>query len=239
MNKQSKNKIIVAMQPYFFPYEGYFQLLASADEIVLLDDVQFTRKGWINRNRIARDQELQISIPVSANSRSALISEMEISPSFFPGQLIKQLEHTYSKSENFEEIISLLKVVINNDDVRLCSWLRNSLEVINTYLGISTKILYSSEIDPSPSARGSQRIINLCEKRNATTYVNLSGGRNLYSHEEFSNRNIELKFIESNLSKYPRKNQSFIPALSIIDLMMYINCIDLRSRIQNDFSINS
>ena len=227
------------MQPYFFPYEGYFQLLASADEIVLLDDVQFTRKGWINRNRIARDQELQITIPVSANSRTALIRDMKISPSFVPGQLIRQIEHTYSKSEHYEEVISILKVAINNEDEQLCSWLRNSLEAINSYLGINSKILYSSEIDPSPSARGSQRIINLCKKRNATSYLNLSGGRDLYSQEEFSKTNIELKFIESNLSEYPRGNLSFIPALSIIDLMMHTNRAVLSTRIQKDFSINS
>lgn len=237
MGEQEVKKIIVAMQPYFFPYEGYFQLLASGDEIVFLDDVQFTRKGWINRNRIARDEELHIKIPVVANSRSALINEMKISPSFNRGQLMKQLEHTYSKAGNYGQVMSILTEIITNDDDNLCNWLRYSLDQINSYLGISARVMYSSEIDPIQITRGSERIINLCKARNATSYVNLSGGRELYQPEDFVSSGISLSFLKSNLSFYSRQPQKFIPSLSIIDLMMHIEKEELESRIKSDYSI--
>jgi hypothetical protein len=235
-----RTKRIAIMQPYFFPYQGYFNLLSAVDAFVLLDDVQFVRRSWINRNRLIDQSgvEWTFTIPVSKASQEARISEMLISEVFDSKSLCRRIESNYRSKPNFDDGYDLLIKAISQGDFNpsLLSFLKHSLVLLMDYLKIDTKILLSSEIDPDSKFKSSERIIHICKQLNATEYLNLPGGVNLYDHSEFRNSNLKLSFIQPSLRIYDQASE-FIPGLSILDMIFSIPRVDAINRIRNDFQI--
>ena len=222
------------MQPYFFPYIGYYQLIDSVDAFIVYDQIQYTKKGWINRNKIKLDNKIiNITLPLAKDSSILNINQRYISESWplSRKKIINQIESSYQKTEYYAEIFQLIIKILHYDDSRLDRFLLNSIIEINKYLGIETKIIISSELEKnSVKNKGEKRVISLVKKCGGNTYVNLSGGTGLYNKNTFSQNGIELKFLSSILVESNIKKN--IPNLSIIDLLMHNSIEKIRRMLQ-------
>ena len=220
---------LAIMQPYFFPYIGYFQLINVVDKFILYDDVTFIKQGWINRNYIlANKQKRLISLPLSKISSNKLISETFINKSEIRKwykKFLLSIEQQYKKSPNYKEIFELIINIFEyiNQTEQISVFNKFSIERIDEYLGIRTKIENSSEKHNynNENLSGQDRVIDICKKENATTYINPVGGIELYDKKKFENLNIKLYFLKSKYISYSQKNDDFIPGLSILDVMMF------------------
>lgn len=217
-----KSKIAV-MQPYFFPYIGYFQLLNSVDKFVLLDDVNYIKKGWINRNFILLNSKpCLFTIPLVKSSQNKLINETEISPeSKLRRKFLRTIETGYAKAPFFNEVYEMLSLIIGSKENSLTKLIRLSLEQIKVYLGLKTSIIESSAIYSNSHLKGEQRITDICRRENCSVYINLPGGADLYSGSNFVKEGIDLYFIKSDGIRYRQFGDEFIPSLSMIDVMMF------------------
>lgn len=190
--------IVAIMQPYFFPYMGYFDLMRKCDLFVCFDDVQYIRRGWVNRNRIAcKNQEFQfLTIPVKKASRESKINQMLIDHSTPWHQLhMRKIKHNYKKNCSLVEMYATLP----RSDY-LIEILERTIEMTRSALGISTPIIRSSEIACHDCGEigPKKRIIEICKALGADTYLNLPGGRELYNSQDFTRHNIALEFIETD-----------------------------------------
>ncbi len=214
---------IAIMQPYLFPYIGYFQLINSVEKFVIFDDVNFIKKGWINRNRILNgDTEYMFTLPLLGASQNRFIKDIEI---FEAEQnkklLLEKLANFYSKAKYFSEIFPLLKSIILNSEKNLSCYIKNSLEEICNYLDVKTEFLESSKLHYDSNLKAQKKIIAIAKSLGATSYYNLPGGKDLYDKKDFDEQKIKLKFINSEEIKYPQFSNNFLPNLSIIDVLMF------------------
>ena len=227
------------MQPYFLPYVGYFQLINQVDCFVIYDDIQFSKKSWVNRNRILiNGQESLLSIPLKKASDYLDISERNIAEVFDWKKMYRQFEMGYKKSPNWNMYSMVLEELLACENTALFGYVNNSVNQICHSLGITTKIVKSSELKIDRDLKGKDRVIATCKILRANTYINPIGGMSLYDYEEFSKSGLELNFLKSNLSPYAQINvEKFVPALSIMDMMF--NCSeDVVSKLINtDFEI--
>jgi hypothetical protein len=188
---------IAIMQPYFFPYTGYFKLISEVDTFVFLDDVQYIRRGWMNRNKINNSSPFYITVPVKKCPRNTLIKDIETIKGWSHSHL-KSFVHVYGKKVFSNSIYEYYKNFENYD--LLNPMLCDSIIWMSKYLKLKTKFEYSSNF-PS-NKRGQERIIDICKKMSATTYCNLPNGNSIYSNEEFDKNNIMLKFINTEHHKH-------------------------------------
>ncbi|TAA72303.1 WbqC family protein [Planococcus salinarum] len=212
------------MQPYFFPYIGYWQLIKAVDEYVIYDDVNYIKKGWINKNNILVTGEAKpISLRISKASQNKLINEIEIdSDSIYNKKLLKTIREAYSKAPYFQEVFVLIEKVINQQELNLAKYLTNSIREICNYLDLDTRILLSSDLEKKGELKGQDKILEICELLSADQYVNAFGGFSLYSPLDFEAKGITLKFIKTgDISYQQKKTEEFVPNLSIIDVMMF------------------
>ena len=219
-----KNNKIAIMQPYFFPYIGYFQLIYVADIFVIFDDVNYINRGWINRNRILLNgKDHFITLPLSKASQNKLINEIEIANEALIQQkkILEQITHSYKKTISFKEVYPIIERIILNPEKNLVKYLIYSIEQICDYLDIKFNYLLSSSISKDNSLKGQFKIINICNMLKVDSYINPIGGTELYDKNFFLEKNIELKFIATGSIKYTQLENDFIPFLSIIDLLMF------------------
>ena len=226
------------MQPYFLPYIGYFQLLNYCDVFVIYDDVEYTKKGWISRNRVQQNGEVRLfSLSLKNGSDYSLIKERALAEDFDRSKLLRSFEGAYRKAPHFDEVINFLRPIINNDTNDLFSYLENSIHKTCQHLGITTKIVKSSELELEDGLKGQERVIQTCELLGARQYINPIGGLNLYDHRSFGDRGIELNFIKSRLTPYPQGNFEFVPALSVVDQIAFGGTVGAKAALENDFDI--
>ncbi|HJE03086.1 MAG TPA: WbqC family protein [Aliarcobacter thereius] len=211
---------IAIMQPYLFPYIGYWQLINAVDTFVIYDDVNFIKKGYINRNSILiAGKQQQITLELIGASQNKLINEVEVGNN--SKKLLKTIEMTYKKAPFFNEVFSLIKKVLNQKEKNLAKFIGYSLYLISTYLNISTKFIYSSDIEKNNTLKSQDKILDICKKLKATSYINSIGGQELYNKKIFKENGIKLSFLESRLIDYKQFQNDFIPYLSIVDILMF------------------
>jgi hypothetical protein len=184
---------IAVMQPYLFPYIGYFQMMKSVDEFVIFDDVAFSR-GWINRNYylVGGDKKL-LTVSLKDAGPNKLINEIEIIDDF--KKIRSTLTQAYAKAPYKQPVIELIERVCDYSDRNLARFIKNSFDEIQNYIGFTTTLSYSSEIKKDPSLKGQEKILAVCEARSAETYINAIGGQDLYDRSSFNARGEKLKFI--------------------------------------------
>lgn len=211
------------MQPYFFPYIGYWQLLNLVDTYVIYDDVNYIKKGWINRNRILVNGKPQyFNLSLSKASQNKKINELEIAMGKEEKKkFLKTVHLNYSKAPCFEQVYVLLEEVLNDEECNLAKFLENSIHKIAAFLEIKTHIINSSAIEKDNALKGQEKIIAINRKLGSTHYINAVGGKELYTQERFEKEKIRLNFLETNEIVYQQFNHEFIPNLSIIDVMMF------------------
>ena len=214
---------LAIMQPYLFPYIGYWQLIGCVDKFVVYDDVNYIVRGWINRNNILVQGEPRLlTLSLSKPSRNKLINEIEIAEGA-KREFLHQIECNYRKAPQFPQVFPLLESILGNPENNIAKFIRASLESVSRYLHLETEFLMSSEIPKDNSLRGDDKIAHICGLLGAETYINPYGGMEIYHEEKFLSKNIRLLFLKPRLEMihYEQFRNEFANGLSIVDLMMF------------------
>jgi hypothetical protein len=217
-------KKVAIMQPYFLPYIGYFQLINAVDEFIIYDNIQYTKKGWINRNRILDNGSDKIfTVPLKKDSDYLDVVDRKLSDTWYKDRkkLINYLYTLYHKTPYFDEAFNIVTECLSDDENNLFNFILNSLNRVNKYLDIETSIVISSSIGVDHSLKSQDKVLAICKAREATTYINAIGGMDLYSSIVFESNELELKFIKSHSITYNQFDGVFVPWLSIVDVMMF------------------
>lgn len=213
------------MQPYFLPYIGYFQLIHAVDVFVVYDDIKYTKRGWINRNRfLDRGKPEYFSIPLRKDSDFLHVRDRELAESFpdLRHKTLRRLEAAYRKAPHFEVGFDLVRRCYNYDDSNLFRFIRNSIEVVCNSLGIETPVVTSSTLqNAGPDLKAAERVLAVCRAVGASQYVNPIGGVELYDRDYFADQGVELRFIRTKGFEYAQFDHPFVPNLSIIDVVMF------------------
>ncbi|WP_353894438.1 WbqC family protein [Proteinivorax hydrogeniformans] len=215
---------IAVMQPYIFPYLGYFHLIQSSELFIFYDDVNYIKRGWINRNKVlCNGKELLFTIPVQKASMNKLI--MEISPLIEKAWIDKfynQLYHSYRKAPYFDEAIEPIMSIFDTKHNTISDLAIESITTIYSYLGINFK--YNKSSICSPETRGmdkADRLIEITKKHGFENYVNAPGGKQIYSKDYFASKGVNLSFIKSSNVSYSQYSEKFVDGLSVIDVIMF------------------
>lgn len=224
------------MQPYLFPYLGYFQLMQAVDAFVVYDDVNYIKGGWINRNNIYCQGKAQlITLEIAGSSPNKLINQILVGNNQF--KFLKSLKQNYSRAPEFLSVFPLLEEILMQDEKNLAKFLYNGLRRVADYLGLHPLWHLSSDLQKNNALRGQEKVLAICEALQATQYINLPGGQALYDRESFSRHGMQLSFIHPASVSYPQFGREFVPNLSIIDVMMF-NHREACSRLLREYAIN-
>ena len=214
---------LAVMQPYFFPYIGYFQLIGAVKEFVFYDDVQYIKSGWINRNRILiNGSPNYITIPCNNASPNRMINEVEFAlDPRTKKKLLNKIAITYKKAPFFDSVNQLIIETLDTEGGLISNLAIKSIIKCSDYLDIDTTFVKSSEKFSNKELDAAPRLIDMCKQENALEYINPIGGKDLYNKDYFSNNGVELRFLETRLDGYVQFGHEFIPGLSIIDVLMF------------------
>ena len=226
------------MQPYFFPYIGYFQLIAAVDVFVVYDNIKYTKKGWINRNRMLQNgQDVMFSLPLKSDSDYLDVCQRELAADFNRSKFLNQIKGAYRRAPYFDKTFPLIEHIIQCEDTNLFTFLYQSIVKTCQHLGITTEIKVSSSIAVDHSLKNQDKVLALCSVLGASTYINAIGGIELYSKETFRERGIDLRFIRSKPFDYVQSGNEFVPWLSIIDVMMFNPLPVIQATISNNHEL--
>lgn len=230
-------KKVAIMQPYFFPYIGYWQLINAVDEYVVYDDVNYIKGGWINRNNILVNGNAHlITLPLDNASSFRLINEISVVENKKNiDKLLKSISLAYGKAPFFSQVMPVIEdLITNNQNISKLNY--DAILKINNYLGISTKILLSSELEKDDLLTAQDKVIHINKLLKSEVYINAIGGMELYDREVFKENGIELKFLSTNSIEYKQFKNEFVPNLSIIDVMMF-NSVEKIKEMLDDYKL--
>ena len=216
---------LAIMQPYLFPYIGYFQLIDAVDKFILYDDVQFIKDGWINRNRILPNgHEKMFTIPLVKASYTDSICDRIIASDQWVKErtkLLTTIRQGYAKAPHFNQAMELIEPCLFYESKRLTEFIVNALRACCGFMGITTELILSSELSIAVDLRGQDRVVSICKQLGFDHYINAIGGKTLYDRANFESQGIRLSFLQTKDVQYSQFKNDFIPYLSIIDVMMF------------------
>jgi hypothetical protein len=221
------------MQPYFFPYLGYYSLIKNTDRWIILDEVQFIRHGWIERNRVLKPAEgwQYISVPLQKHSRETLIKDIHIkSDEDWKGKIIRQLEHYKKRAPFYAAIIKLVNEALSIQTESLVELNANILAKTCEYLQIPFHVNPFSQMNLNidPVKHAGEWALNISKALDALEYINPSGGNEIFNNDQFEKQNIKLSFLKNQLLPYNQRRESFEAGLSIIDVMMFNSLSEIK-----------
>lgn len=226
------------MQPYFLPYPGYFQLIAAVDMFIVYDNIKYVKSGWFNRNRLCRNGEAAtFSLPLKHASDSLDVRDRELAPAFDPEKLLNQFRGAYGQAPQFARVFAWLEGVVHHPERNLFRYLHHSLRAACDLLAVGTQIRISSDIAIDHTLKKQEKVMALCRAAGARTYVNAIGGTELYDAEVFRRQGIELEFLRSKPFEYGQLAPAFVPALSIVDALMFNPLEIVRARIADHYDL--
>jgi hypothetical protein len=186
---------VAIMQPYFFPYAGYFRLLAASDLFVIYDCVQFPRRGWVHRNKLidAAGEARWLTLPLEKAPQDVLIRDLRFPPNAAEelAERLRPFPAIAAGTAGTEPILAALRDVRGSP----LEYLERLLEITAGYCELPWRTVRSSTLDVPPEYRGQDRILEIARRLGATHYVNASGGRELYDADTFRKAGIELRFL--------------------------------------------
>lgn len=214
---------VAIMQPYFLPYLGYFQLIAAVDKFIVLDDVNFIQRGWINRNRMLMNGAPHLfTLPLRGASQNRLICDLElVADAVWREKLLRSLRQAYGRAPYYAQVSGMLDDMLHLPSLRLDLFLLNSLQLVMRYLALDTAVVPTSRLYGNAGLSGEQRIIDICQREGASDYINPIGGVSLYQRAHFEQHGIALHFLRSRAVSYPQGKNQHISGLSIVDVLMY------------------
>lgn len=219
------------MQPYFFPYFAYWQLIDSVDLFLIYDDVNYIKGGWINRNQILLNkQKHYLNIRLYHASPNKIINEIELlNDPIYRHKTIRMIDSAYKGAPFFNQCMPLIEAVLLSKESNLAIFLFNEINLVCEYLHINTKIMFSSQIKKDVDLKAEDRIIHICKLLKADEYYNAIGGVGLYQKHVFCCNGIKLNFLKSRPIRYAQYGQNdFVGNLSIIDMMMNLSVNEIR-----------
>jgi hypothetical protein len=249
------------MQPYFFPYIGYFQLISAVDKYILYENLEYIKDGWMHKNRVLVKNHgpTNISLKIVRKSSLKKITEITlINDNRWKRKLLRTIQQNYSNSIYYQEIYPFIELLINMPEKNLHVYNSKIILAICNYLDIETYIQYQNtnylelekklqeKFDLQSDSQLNQydgtydkktvRVLEICKSENADIFINAIGGKSLYSKNQFGNFGIDLHFLETNTICYKQLSAEFFPNLSIIDVLM--NCgKDGTKRLLNEYRL--
>lgn len=219
-------KTVAMMQPYWFPYLGYFQLIAAADTFVLGDNLQYVHPSWVNRNRVlSAGQPLLFTLPLQKDRSELAINQRQLGDRADEAveKLLRTLAMTYSKAPYRDDVLALLQPLLRYSERNLALYLEHSLRQVCAYLQIETPMHVASSlpVDERQVLNKQDRVIKLARHLQAERYLNAIGGTTLYDEDYFTRHGIELRFHRMDELCYTQFKDPFVANLSIIDVMMF------------------
>lgn len=232
---------IAGMQPYFFPYIGYWQLIHAVDVFIVYDDGKMITNGWIHRNRILntdRQTPSTISLPLKDKSVNHKIFEIERTIDVRNvRKIIRALECTYNRAPHYEETMQLLRPLLTDEEPNMALYLTHCLQTICNYLGITTRFVISSTIDKTGLEHFMDKVERLGKTIGITDFINPIGGMEIYDKEEWKRHGLTLSFLHRRDSiRYQQFGEEFVPDLSIIDMLMFCSVDEIR-KILDEYDI--
>jgi hypothetical protein len=210
------------MQPYFLPYIGYWQLMAAVDRFVVYDNIQYTKKGWINRNRFLRDGgDEYFTVPIRKASDFLDVRERELAADFDRDRLLRVLESAYRRAPEFGAVFPVVERIVRAPMTNLFEYIFHSLVEMAAFLEIRTPLVISSTIAIDHSLTAERRVLAICRALGADRYVNPIMGGALYSREAFAAESIRLELLRPRPRAYAQLGAAFVPSLSILDVVMF------------------
>jgi hypothetical protein len=214
------------MQPYFFPYIGYFSLISATDKWVIFDDIQYIRHGWVNRNRILHPVNgwQYIIMPLKQHARDTHICNIETLETYnWRNKIIGQLAHYKKKAPYFEETMFILSKCFEHNESNLSKFNTYYLKTICEYLEImfDYSIFSEMELDLKEVSHPGDWALEISTRLSAAEYINPFSGKDIFDKIKFDKRNINLLFLKMKPYCYSQKRDEFIQDLSIIDIMMW------------------
>ena len=226
------------MQPYFFPYLDYWQLINAVDKYVIYDDVNYIKNGWINRNNILLNGKKHLlTIPLDGASPFLLINQIKMTSNFkLKEKLLKTLEQGCKKAPFYHSIYPIIVKMIMRKDLNIAQAIYESIKDITAYLNIKTELILSSTLVKDNHLKGKDKVIHICHLLDGTEYYNAIGGMELYNTSDFKKNGIDLKFLKMGDVCYRQFNNEFIPSLSIIDVLMF-NSIETVQKMLQEYKL--
>jgi hypothetical protein len=224
---------IAIMQPYLFPYIGYFQLIHSCETFVFYDDVNFIKNGWINRNRILiSGKPAYLTVQLKDASTHKKIREIEFTDN--RPVLLKTIRLTYAKAPYFKQAMQVIEAVLDLDTTKISDLAIESVIRCCEYAGLNRKFEISGTHYPVMKKMDrADRLIDICHANGSNHYINAPGGQELYDKDYFRDKGITLKFLEPGISRYHQNMSEFVPGLSIIDMMMFSSPAEIAKSMNN------
>jgi len=230
---------LAIMQPYLFPYIGYFQLMNAVDKFVVYDNIEYTKKGWINRNRIlVNGKDQYITLPLRKDSDFLQIKDRYLAESWTEDKkkMRNRIIESYRKAPFFNEAFPIIDDCILFEDGNLFNFIHHSIRMLKGHFGLAAEIITASSVPADHELKAEQKVVSICKAIKATIYINAIGGLELYSKEHFANEGLELCFLKTNQIEYKQFDNNFIPFLSIVDVMMF-NSKENISAMLNQYSL--
>lgn len=215
---------IAIMQPYFCAYIGYYQLINSVDKFVVCDNMQYTRRGWFNRNRILDNgTDRTFTIPLRKDKSFINVNLKYLADNSIKERIriLKQIQFLYKKAPFFSQHYPLVRRLFIQEIDNLFDFIHFSVVELCSDLDIETQVILCSSLDIDHELKSQDRIIEICKFLKTDLYLNPIGGKELYDKEVFKKEGIDLKFIKSKKIEYAQFDHEFVPWLSIIDLLMF------------------
>jgi hypothetical protein len=191
---KERDLTVAVMQPYFFPYAGYFRLFALADIFVILDCAQFPRRGWVHRNNFKKKSGASdwLTLPIRKCSQNTQIKDLQFDQN-------DKLRDFSSKSKTFiyhDRIKKSQQELLFNFRMPVVDLLQIQIEHIVNCLSFNVEVIRSSQLGIDRSAKGESKIIEIVKQVGGKRYLNLSGGKDLYDESNFSKNGIKLDIFE-------------------------------------------
>jgi hypothetical protein len=230
---------LAIMQPYFFPYIGYYALINYVNHFIIFDTPQFIRHGWIERNRVLKpgDGWMYIKVPLQKHSRDTSINNILIrNTENWQNKILQQLVHYKKRAPYYKQVIDLLNDIFSTHFESIVDLNRHILLKTCSYIGIETPITVLSEMNLKyeKAEAPDEWALNISLAMNAGEYINPPNGKSIFDKEKYERKNIKLSFIEHQLAEYNQKRRGFEPSLSIIDVLMFNSAEDVTDMLNDN-----
>lgn len=220
----SDGATLAIMQPYFLPYLGYFQLVRAVDTFVIYDNIEFSKGGWVQRNRILLNGvDALFSLPLKKDSDYLDIRDRRLADTFPTERvkLLRRIDAAYHRAPEHARIMPLVEACFVYESDNLFDFIRHSVQLISDHLGLTTRFVVSSTLTADRHLKGQERVLGICREMGCRTYVNAINGQAMYDRPTFEAHGINLRFIKMHQIEYPQFDHAFIPNLSIVDVLMF------------------
>ena len=224
---------LAAMQPYFFPYLGHFDLINMADMWIVYDVAQYIRHGWVNRNRVLHPASgwQYIVVPLKKHHYTTPIKQIEISSTAdWKTRIFRQMQHYSKDAPYYPQVIGFLEECLSDSESNLARLNTRIFRMVCQRLGVETPIHVFSEMNLAmePGKGAEDLALGICQAVGASEYINPTGGAALYSAKVFAERGIKLTIQSFTNMVYGCGRYRFEPALSVLDVMMWNSCEEIK-----------